>query len=363
MTPFCPGLPDSVMATAGRAQGKESAATALLPLGGAAGRTVPVGCSAIREATSTSTSRIARPPASRAMVRGYARGAWASDRDSTGEARDGGSPRASLRHLRNSFSFIFEHLRNIDSKASQRAVDPCLGRFAAHAKHATHVVERQVEVVAQDDGDLHLRRQPVQSAAHGDRRFLEPRWKSGLGGWLRQLEDRPPSVSASLPAFVGDDGQEPGAKVRAIAKARKGSPGLEGRLLHRVLAVVRVLQHAEGEALGDRNVGRQRLRELPVVATLHQDVQRRHSTYINAATGRGVARASGRCVEVSAPLTPAVPNSSGCSAPLTSAVRNSRAMRSAGFWRALPFFLASSPKPAVPALNLLFRRDRVNPGC
>src|SRR5205807_3122574 len=141
MTPFWPGLPDSVVAIAGRAQGKESAASALLPLGGAAGRTLLVGCRAIREATSTSTSRIARPAASNAMVRGEVCWAWASGRDNTGAARGGGSPSASLRRLRNSFSFIFEHLRNIDSKASQRAVDPRLCGVGPDAEHAPHVIE------------------------------------------------------------------------------------------------------------------------------------------------------------------------------------------------------------------------------
>src|SRR5690242_8557430 len=87
---------------------------------------------------------------------------------SAGDRRTGGSPRASRSCSRNWSSRIGSVSRNVYAQAREPAVDTSLRGGLAHAQHAADLVKRKVEVVAQDEREPHLNRQPGERATQID---------------------------------------------------------------------------------------------------------------------------------------------------------------------------------------------------
>src|SRR5215472_18636318 len=157
-----------------------------------------------RPVTATAMSTIARGGPSRSSGGGCR---WrAAAARCAAACSSGASPRAAWKRARNSSSCIAELLRNLRPQADQSAVDARLGGDRGDALDPAHLLEREVEVVAQHQ------RQPVpvgkpsdgpaQVGAVDRGRRLHPL------GHVAALQHRPPPAAALLTALVGHDRHE-----------------------------------------------------------------------------------------------------------------------------------------------------------
>src|SRR5205814_8519349 len=103
------------------------------------------------------------------------------------------------------------------------------------------------------------------------------------------LHDRPPPAAPPLPALVGNSLQEARAQVGLGAQPRNRAPRLERRFLHRVLAIVWVLQRPVSKARGGRDQRRHEIGERLVPLSPRKRSQRRHSNLFNALRQHSVA--------------------------------------------------------------------------
>jgi hypothetical protein len=131
-----------------------------------------------------------------------------------------------------------------------RAPRQRLGGVNRATSGGSDILERKVEVVAEDDDKAPPMGQARERRAEVDQRrgVARTRLTPSLG--FGDPEDLPPGSPQCLTTLIGDDTEKPRAQICPFAPIRSTPPGANTRVLDRVLGLDSVQEHARRQSHG-----------------------------------------------------------------------------------------------------------------